>query len=54
MARWRSEGTSMALKQEEILQKFAQRIAVELGKVSDASSLMQRLTEQAKDKPLEI
>lgn len=54
ITRGRTAGSMRALKEEEILVKFAERIVVELNKVSPAASLLQRLMQQAKDKPLKF
>lgn len=54
ITRGRSAGSFRALKEDEILLKFAEKIAMELGKVSPVSTLLQRLSEQAKDKPLKF
>ncbi len=54
ITRGRTAGSMRALKEEEILVKFAERIVVELNKVSPAASLLQRLVQQAKNKPLKF
>ena len=52
--RGRTAGEKRPLKESEILQKFAERIAVEVGKSSPASSLALRLSEQVKNKALKF